>query len=203
MHFTQQSVSKFPLFTVFHSVLQKKTTKRQVSQGRTSPFEAECIFIAAQKSKWERKANNEVYMNVFIVFDFWNVKYGHFGIFTRIIWVYCITIIYKVASVWICSSKHLVLIKITINKTYNSSQPYSYNSLSKKKKIRDFWRWFWWNERPSPTLTQFKISAWGLKAENNLCLGVVQLWNILQHRGQAAVVNYKWKPPQKRHNTFF
>lgn len=70
MYFTQQSVSEFPRSTVFHSVLQKKTKKHQVSQGRTSPFEADCIFIAAQKSKWERKANKEVYMNAFIVFDF-------------------------------------------------------------------------------------------------------------------------------------
>lgn len=62
-------MSEFPLFTVFHSVLQK-TKKRQVIQGRTSPFEADCIFIAVQKSKWERKANKELYMNTFIVFDF-------------------------------------------------------------------------------------------------------------------------------------
>lgn len=135
-----------------------------------------------------KESNKELYMNAFIVFDFWNVKYRYFGLFTSVIWVYCITIIYKVASVWICSSKHLILIKLTVNKTYNSSQPYSCYSLSpKKREIRDFWRRFWWNERPSPTLTQFKISAWGLKAENNLWLGVVELWNILQRRGQAAV----------------
>lgn len=95
--FTQQSEIDLLLFTVLHSEI-KKRKKSQLSQGRTSLFGADCIFIAAQKSKWERKANKEFFKNAFIFFDpasktFEMFIIDLFCLFTGIIWVYYITII--------------------------------------------------------------------------------------------------------------
>lgn len=110
-----------PSFYCFALRTTKKTKKSQISQGRTSPFEADCIFIAAQKSKWERKANKELYTNAFIVFDLasetvtfemWNIDI--LGLFTGIIWVCYITIIHKVASLLI-SCENLLLKTFSIH----------------------------------------------------------------------------------------
>lgn len=71
MRFTQPSKTDFLLCTVLHSeVFKKETEKRKKpNQSMTSPFGANCIFIAAEKSKWERKSNEEFYQHAFMFLD--------------------------------------------------------------------------------------------------------------------------------------
>lgn len=61
MHSTQQSKIEFFSLSYFAQM------KSQISQGRTSPFEADCIFIAARRAKWERKANKKLYKRLYFL----------------------------------------------------------------------------------------------------------------------------------------